>query len=378
MNSSDGKAESAARGPASGTNPGRAESTTIRIERLHKDFGQGDVLKGVDIEIRPGEFFTLLGSSGCGKTTLLRCISGFEKPSSGRILFSGKDITALNPWERDVGFVFQNYALWPHLTVFENIAYGLRMRKRSKNEIGAKVRESLEMIGLPGLEARYPGQLSGGQQQRVAIARALVFNPRVLLLDEPLSNLDAKLRVKMRADIHDLQKHLGITSVYVTHDQEEALEISDRIAVIESGVVRQVGSPSEVYERPADRFTAGFVGKTNFIEGARGRASFVAASGMVFLLPEETRRPEGAGGNPEAEGAVTLCFRPENIVAAGLDEAGFVAEVRETVYLGNSFQHILGLEDGNLVTMECKTKLDPGKKMKFRIEKCIFLPKERP
>src|SRR5271157_141196 len=235
-------------------------STRIRIQQLRKSFGTTEVLKAIDIEIEQGEFFTLLGSSGCGKTTLLRCVAGFEEPTAGKILFGESDVTTLKPWQRNVGFVFQNYALWPHLNIFDNIVYGLKMRKVPRAETIERVTEVLETVNLPGIEKRFPGQLSGGQQQRVAIARALIFNPQVLLLDEPLSNLDAKLRERMRRDIRELQKRLRITSIYVTHDQEEALEISDRIAVMEDGRIRQTGSPVEVYGQPADRFTAGFVG----------------------------------------------------------------------------------------------------------------------
>ena len=350
-----------------GTGAGRAlASTTIRIEGLRKDFGSGDVLKGVSLEVVAGEFFTLLGSSGCGKTTLLRCVAGFEKPGDGTISFNGKDVTRLDPWDRDVGFVFQNYALWPHLSVFDNIAYGLRMRKRPEAETATRVRESLAMIGLPGIERRYPGQLSGGQQQRVAIARALVFDPKVLLLDEPLSNLDAKLRIRMRHEIRDIQKRLGITSIYVTHDQEEALEISDRIAVMEDGSIRQVGAPDEVYERPRDRFTAGFVGKSSFIAGEVEKGGFRTSGGDFIPLPP----------GPRPVGPSVLCFRPEGVEAAVEGADGFDARVADSSYLGSAVECLAELPRGGTFIFHSRERPAEGELVRLRIAKCAFFPAE--
>jgi len=218
---------------------------------------------GASLEIGEGELFTLLGPSGCGKTTLLRLMAGFYAADAGEIWFGERRVDALRPYERNIGMVFQNYALWPHMTVRANVAYGLKLKKLGAAAIAERVAAGLEKVNLTGLELRYPGQLSGGQQQRVALARALVLNPDILLLDEPLSNLDAKIRVQVRAEIRKLQKDLGITTVYVTHDQEEALSLSDRVAVMRDGRILQVASPQELYERPAGRFVADFVGRTS-------------------------------------------------------------------------------------------------------------------
>ncbi len=354
------------RSGAEGTSASRAPSTAIRIESLRKDFGQGDVLKGVTLEIAPGEFFTLLGSSGCGKTTLLRCIAGFEKPSAGSVSFGGRDVTRIDPWNRDVGFVFQNYALWPHLSVFDNIAYGLRTRKRPQAEIDRKVREALELIGLPEIEHRLPGQLSGGQQQRIAIARALVFDPQVLLLDEPLSNLDAKLRVRMRREIREIQRRLGITSVYVTHDQEEALEISDRIAVMDEGAVRQIGTPDEVYERPADRFTAGFVGKSNFVEGYIEGEIFRSSGGASLPLPP----------GPRPDGELFICFRPERVEVAVGGEGSFAAKILDSSFLGSSVLCQAELEDGTVILLDSRQRRVAGESLQLRLLDCVFFPRK--
>lgn len=242
----------------------------IKIENLLKKFGAVVAVNHIHLEIEKGEMLTLLGPSGCGKTTTLRCIAGLEKPNGGDILIDGKPMFSkgfVPPSQREIGMVFQNYAVWPHLRVFDNVAYGLKLQKFPRNVIKEKVTEALESVGLTGLGRRYPGQLSGGQQQRVALARALVRNPKVLLLDEPLSNLDAKLREKMRFEIKSLVRRMHITSVYVTHDQAEAMVISDRIAVMDSGNIVQVGPPEEIYTKPANRFVADFIGTTNFIPG---------------------------------------------------------------------------------------------------------------
>ena len=239
----------------------------IQLKNIVKRFGTLEAVSNVSLEIHDGELFTLLGPSGCGKTTLLRLIGGFHKPDHGEIYFDGKEVTPIPPYERNIGMVFQNYALWPHMTISGNIAYGLKLKKFSKTEIHDKISHVLKSVNLSGLENRYPGQLSGGQQQRVALARALVLNPDVLLLDEPLSNLDAKIRIQVRAEIRKLQKELGITTIYVTHDQEEALTLSDRIAVINLGKLLQIGSPRDLYERPHNPFVADFIGINNLIPG---------------------------------------------------------------------------------------------------------------
>jgi len=239
----------------------------IQLKDIVKRFGTLEAVSHVSLEIQDGELFTLLGPSGCGKTTILRLIGGFNKPDNGEIYFDGKPVTPIPPYERNIGMVFQNYALWPHMTISNNITYGLKLKKLPKAEIADQVSHVLKLVNLVGLEKRYPGQLSGGQQQRVALARALVLNPDVLLLDEPLSNLDAKIRVQVRAEIRKLQKELGITTIYVTHDQEEALTLSDRIAVINLGKLLQIGSPRDLYERPHNPFVADFIGINNLIPG---------------------------------------------------------------------------------------------------------------
>ncbi|WP_460128548.1 ABC transporter ATP-binding protein [Thermococcus prieurii] len=257
----------------------------------------------VDLSVKDGEFLTLLGPSGCGKTTTLRIIAGLEKPDSGRVLFGGTDVTGLEPNERNIGIVFQDYALFPHMTVFKNIAFGLEMRKLPRAEVERRVRWALELVGLEGLENRYPEQLSGGQQQRVALARALVIEPEVLLLDEPLSNLDAKIRERLRSEIRRIQRELGITTVYVTHDQEEAMVVSDRIAVMNVGRVEQIGEPLELYYKPRTEFVARFLGTSNILEleaengvARLGNLEFsvgVDEKVKVFFRPESVLITEG-------------------------------------------------------------------------------------
>ena len=245
----------------------------VKLENLAKSFGAVIAVDNVSLKIEEGEFFTILGPSGCGKTTTLRMIAGFYKPDKGKIYFNEKLIDRLAPEKRNIGVVFQNYALWPHMSVFRNVSFGLEMRKVSDNEIKNRVNAVLDLVNLGGLGNRTPDQLSGGQQQRVALARALVIRPDVLLLDEPLSNLDAKLRVEMRTEIKKLQKNLGITTIYVTHDQKEALAVSDRLAVMGLGKIVQVGSPLEIYIKPANKFVASFIGLINLFQGKISKVS---------------------------------------------------------------------------------------------------------
>ena len=279
------------------TAPGRTgpKAERLVIEGLRLAFGANEVLKGVDLVIEPGEFFAFLGPSGSGKSTLLRAIAGFGPKPSGRILIGEEEITHEPPWKRNVGMVFQSYALWPHMTVWKNVAFGLEERGMRRSEIAPRVRRALELVGLAEFADRRPSQLSGGQQQRVALARTLVVEPRVLLLDEPLSNLDANLRVQVRRELKQLQRQLGITTIFVTHDQEEANTTSDRMAVLNEGRIQQVGAPVELYDRPANLFVATFLGSANLIEGEvradGGRRLFSGRGG--FRFPVAAAEPEG-------------------------------------------------------------------------------------
>ena len=278
----------------------------VTLDRLTKHFDDTPVVKGISLTVADGEFFSLLGPSGCGKTTILRMIAGFIFPTSGAVRFDGQDVTSIPAHRRNTGMVFQNYALFPHMTVFENVAFGLRTRKVAGPEIADRVARALDLVGLTGLERRPVPQLSGGQQQRVALARAVVIEPDLLLLDEPLSNLDTKLREETRDQIRELQTKLGITAVYVTHDQEEALAVSDRIAVMEEGECRQLDRPDVIYRRPANRFVAAFMGNMNLWEGVvsseRGGTVFRHESGMTVPLPStSTEADEGAPSSPSAE-----------------------------------------------------------------------------
>jgi iron(III) transport system ATP-binding protein len=328
----------------------------IAVHDLTKRFGPLEVVSRVGFSIGEGELFTLLGPSGCGKTTLLRLIAGFYAPDEGEIHFDDRRVNDVPPHERGIGMVFQNYALWPHMTVSQNVAYGLKLRKVGGAEISNRVKGALDKVQLAGLGDRYPGQLSGGQQQRVALARALVLNPKILLLDEPLSNLDAKIRIQVRAEIRKLQKELGITTVYVTHDQEEALTLSDRIAVLNQGKLFQVGAPRELYERPVNRFVADFIGINNLVDGtvrtvdaAGGRLTVDSALGALGALPNAQLR---------AGDRCVICVRPEN-VAIG-EVAGERNAVRGTVafaaYLGNTLRYDVDLGHG--VTFKADIK-DP-------------------
>lgn len=285
--------------------------TKVRLENVTKIYGSVIAVDHANLEIRHGELFTLLGPSGCGKTTTLRIIAGFEVPEEGRVYFDDEDVTFKKPYERNTAMVFQNYALWPHMTVYDNIAFGLRIRKVPEPEIRKKVKQVLELVKLEGMENRYPLQLSGGQQQRVALARALVVEPRVLLLDEPLSNLDAKLRIEMREEIKRIQKKLGITTIYVTHDQLEAMSISDRVAIMNKGRILQVGTPKEVYFYPKSMFVADFIGRSNILKGRIIDKADVYAKVYVDELGLEL---EGTLVDKELSGKVGIVIRPENIL----------------------------------------------------------------
>ncbi|HWO70226.1 MAG TPA: ABC transporter ATP-binding protein [Actinomycetota bacterium] len=317
----------------------------VQLEGLVKRFGDVVAVDGIDLDIPAGEFFSLLGPSGCGKTTTLRLIAGFERPNAGRILLDGVDMANTPPHKRNVNTVFQNYALFPHLSVEENVAFGLRYKGVTKQEARRKVAEALELVRLSGFEKRRPSQLSGGQQQRVALARALVLNPAVLLLDEPLGALDAKLRKALQIELKALQEEVGITFVYVTHDQEEALTMSDRIAVMSNGRVEQVGAPHEVYEEPASAYVADFLGVSNLMS-ATGQGPDPSGRCRVRLGEFELL---GGQGDTDARGPVRLCIRPERV---RLEPAGTTGEnrvpgmVERLVYVGSTIQVIVHLAPG--------------------------------
>jgi spermidine/putrescine ABC transporter ATP-binding subunit len=315
--------------------PPSASPASIRLDRVTKRFPGGVVaVAGVELTVEPGEFFSLLGPSGCGKTTTLRMIAGFEEPDEGRVVIGGRDLTHVPVHHRDMGMVFQSYALFPHRTVAENVAFGLRMRKVAKAEANARVAAALAQVKLEGYEKRRPAELSGGQQQRVALARAIVIRPPVLLCDEPLGALDRKLRQAMQVELKELQRALGVTLVFVTHDQEEALAMSDRIGVMNSGRLEQVGAPAEIYDRPRTRFVAEFIGEINLIEGTMSGGRFAAADGGG--LPARS-----AGDGPAA-----LALRPEKlrIVAAG---AGVIdGVVSDASFLGDQVLYSVALADG--------------------------------
>jgi iron(III) transport system ATP-binding protein len=289
----------------------KAGAARVECSNIELSYGATKVLRDVSLTVEPGEFFALLGPSGSGKSTLLRLIAGFNQHQSGRLLIGGRDVTGVPPWKRNVGMVFQNYALWPHMSVMRNVAFGLEERRLPREEVRRKAAAALELVGLAGFGERRPNQLSGGQQQRVALARTLAVEPQVLLLDEPLSNLDAKLRVQMRRELRRMHDKLGITTIFVTHDQEEALTMCDRIAVLDEGVLQQVGTPVELFDRPGNRFVAQFVGSVNLFEG-----TVEAGRGPLFRSRSlgEVRLPATVVAS--AEGSIEIAFRPHAVALA--------------------------------------------------------------
>ena len=318
----------------------------IRLDAVSKQFthrtrGELYAVRDVTFEVPPGRLLTLLGPSGCGKTTTLRMIAGFEQPTRGRVFLGDRDVTGLMANRRNIGFVFQSYALFPHLPVWENVAYGLRVRRLGDDTIRRAVGEVLELVGLTGYERQFPHQLSGGEQQRVALARAVVIRPQVLLFDEPLSNLDAKLRVHMRTEIRRLQERLSITAVYVTHDQEEAMVIADRIAVMDGGRIVQLGTAEEIYARPATRFVAQFIGRTNVLP-----ARVVEAAGGDVVVEVDGRRLSVARAGSSALAAgqtVGLAIRPEAIELRPAANAHDAAVVVSRVFLGEKVEYVVRL-----------------------------------
>jgi spermidine/putrescine transport system ATP-binding protein len=318
----------------------------VELQDVTKKFGDFVAVDRISLQIQDGKFFSLLGPSGCGKTTTLRMIAGFEQPTEGEIFIAGQPTAGVPPFEHNTNMVFQNYALFPHMTVAENVAFGLEMKRVPKAEIKTRVAEALRMVRLPDLGYRRPKQLSGGQQQRVALARALVNRPAVLLLDEPLGALDLKLRKEMQLELKDLQHQVGITFVYVTHDQEEALTMSDRIAVMHQGQVLQIGSPTEIYERPQSRFVADFIGETNFLDGEvvdrkNGHVT-------VKITPEIAIQAPVSDGSP-IESQVTVAIRPEKLSlrpeASNLPETCLPGVIREIVYIGTDTHFLISLAD---------------------------------
>jgi len=310
----------------------------IQIKNINVSYGTNHVLKDVNLTIHNKDFYTFLGPSGCGKTTLLRLIAGFEKSQSGELYIAGQEVSKSNPWERDVGMVFQNYALWPHMTVYKNVSFGLEEKKINKDEIDQRVKAILELVDLKDLSKRYPYQLSGGQQQRVALARTLVVKPKVLLLDEPLSNLDAKLRVQMRKELLDLHNKLDITTIFVTHDQEEANAMSTNLAIFNEGVVQQKGKPVDLYNNPANTFVANFLGTTNVLEGTIANNTFISNQGLVIQ-----------GLASDAQGSSVL-LRPQNFY---LEQKNNLQEFSGTVehqeFLGNIVRYIVNVNNHSLV-----------------------------
>ncbi|QIG49691.1 ABC transporter ATP-binding protein [Nordella sp. HKS 07] len=346
-----------------------SRSAAVKLEGVTKKFGAVAAVDTIDLLIEPGTLVTLLGPSGCGKTTTLRMIAGLEAPSAGRVVIGGRDVTLLPPNERDVSMVFQSYALFPHMTVMENVSYGLRVSGLSRTEQAAKAKDGLALVGLTGYDARLPSELSGGQQQRVAVARALVLEPQVLLFDEPLSNLDAKLRRKMREDIREIQLKLGLTAVYVTHDQEEALAVSDKIVVMNKGRIAQTGTPADLYERPADAFVADFIGSANLVPAEilardKRRKSVTVALGEAKLV----LRDSGIVGDK-----VFLVIRPSGVALESKPgkTGSLPAKVERATYLGSHWEYTVDAAGQSIFVMQpvgkrfaagdhVFMKLDPG------------------
>lgn len=347
--------------------------TQIAIERLCKSYSRAQAsvaaVAELDLTIAAGEFVTLLGPSGCGKTTTLRLIAGYLTPDSGRILVDGRVLSSpsavVPPEHRDMGMVFQNYAVWPHKTVFENVGFGLFVRKTSPNVVREKVAAALALVNLSGFEQRYPSELSGGQQQRVALARSLVVEPKILLLDEPLSNLDAKLRDRMRVELKELQRRTGITFIYVTHDQAEALSLSDRIAVMHEGTLRQYGTPQDVYRKPADRVVADFMGSANFV---RATVRDVR-SGKGIVEAGSLRLEVALPLNARAGSTVEVAIRPENVRFAGDGASAVSARVVECSYFGSRSDYVVSVGDVQLrVQATAETDVPVGSEIMISVD----------
>ena len=330
----------------------------IKIENLHKSFGKLEVLKGIDLNIYENEFLTLLGPSGCGKTTLLRIIGGFEEPSNGQLIFDGKDISKVPPYKREVNTVFQKYALFPFLNVADNIAFGLNLKKMDKDVIEKKVSRMLELVGLKGFEKRDVTLLSGGQQQRVAIARALVNEPKVLLLDEPLGALDAKLRKDMQTELKKIQKEVGITFIFVTHDQEEALSMSDTIVVLNDGVIQQIGTPMDIYNEPQNRFVAEFIGESNIIEGNMIKDCLVNFDGIDWECVDK-----GFKDNEDIE----VVLRPEDMDVVEPEAGKVSGTIISKVFMGVHYEYLVETKNRNY-KVHTTENYEIGKKVGLTID----------
>ena len=321
-------------------------SGSVVFQNIKKQFGAFTAIQDLSLTIEPGQLVTLLGPSGCGKTTTLRMLAGLEHPSAGRILIGGKDVTMLPANERDVSMVFQSYALFPHMSSLDNVAYGLESSGLKKKEAREKAEEGLKLVGLAGMGARLPAELSGGQQQRVAVARALVLEPQVLLLDEPLSNLDARLRRQVRTEIRDLQQRLGFTAVYVTHDQDEALAVSDRIVIMKDGVIAQEGSPRDLYEAPASAFIADFMGEANVVAcdviSVDGADATIRIGALEHRVPSRNARP----------GPAKLAVRPNSITLEPASGAAFPGQITHSAYLGDHVEYEVETSTGRLFVVD--------------------------
>lgn len=326
------------------------ETSGVEIKDLNLSFGTTEVLKGVNLDVEPGEFFAFLGPSGSGKSTLLRAIAGFGPTPTGQILIGGRDVAGLPPWSRDVGMVFQSYALWPHMTVWQNVAFGLEEQNVPRDEINERVMGALALVGLTEYSGRRPSQLSGGQQQRVALARTIVVRPKVLLLDEPLSNLDANLRIQMRREILDLQRKLKLTTIFVTHDQEEANTMAQRMAVLDQGIIQQVGAPIELYDQPANTFVAGFLGTANIVGGE------VRKKGHSHEF--ESKRGLNIPVSTETTGSARLVIRPQNVAlvakpaAKKQPQTDFSGVVTEMEFLGQTIRYQVKVADADSLLVD--------------------------
>jgi ABC-type Fe3+/spermidine/putrescine transport system ATPase subunit len=346
----------------------------LEVQSLHKTFGAFEAVKGISFELKAGSFLSLLGPSGCGKTTTLRMIAGFEFPTSGRILIGGRDITQLAARRRNIGMVFQSYALFPHLSAAENVAFGLDTRHVGRAEREERVKRVLAMVRMNGFEAKMPKLLSGGQQQRIALARALVIEPDLLLLDEPLSALDLKLREEMRDEIHRIVRELGITTVFVTHDQGEALVLSDLVAVMNAGVIEQIGSPQDIYRAPTTRFAADFIGGANVLAGQRDPSdarSFVTDAGIVVPISD-------------CGAAVAIAVRPEDIQMSSLANGQAMdgqnrAQIQRSRFLGNLVEHTVATAKGHNLTIRADSRLPHTEgelvELTFRTDRVVVLPR---